>query len=294
MEEQDRINREIEEEKRKNELEKKEQEMKRIKTIEAFEKMNINGNNSDSKNKDGSGSKEIFNNEQIDITMGGGNNNKGKVFNTNSESKSMLELGTNNNNNNSVTEHLADNNSQFDAISAKPNTNHPEKDVVVDKGLLENLLDENQNLKDEASKNKVLMDFLTQVIMKKKEKESFVNSNNHQDPNYNPNLQTMNQDSIKTELQSISHQQIPNNYHPQQQMDPRLLSGNSQHYNVNYNEQSRYNVNANFQQYPQGYGFNINNRTNGMSRALSANTNQNELYNTNKVLYFMFKFYYRI
>ena len=45
------------------------------------------------------------------------------------------------NNNNDM-----DNNSQYDAISAQPVMNQkPEKDVVVDKGLLEGLLDENQN-----------------------------------------------------------------------------------------------------------------------------------------------------
>ena len=49
------------------------------------------------------------------------------------------------------------------------------QDVIVDKEILEGLLDENQALKDEASKNKVVLDFLTQVIMKKKEKESIAN-----------------------------------------------------------------------------------------------------------------------
>ena len=46
------------------------------------------------------------------------------------------------------------------------------KEMMVDKNILEDLLDENQAQKDEASRNKIVLDFLTNILAKKKEKES--------------------------------------------------------------------------------------------------------------------------
>ena len=141
--------------------------MKRVKTVEAFDKMQIRDTKPDEVDVlDTESRKYISGNgnsseKNLEVTMGISSNPTSNTNNTVNNNKSSSKyLGQFESksieNYSEIANYDSNSNKQESNTESLPRNTTPESDVIVDKEILEGLLDENQNLKDEASKNKVV------------------------------------------------------------------------------------------------------------------------------------------